>query len=163
MYSNVTTSTRINIFKCTYVHLCLFHSKLMKPLQHVSNLHWFCWPISQQLPQCSCTDLLPPTTKLRQGNVLTPVCHCVHRGLSATPWADNLLWSDTPLGRPLRQIHPRQRPPLGRHPPLMQIPPWPNTPKADTPRQTHTPAQWMLGCSQKAGSTLDTGMHSCVF
>ena len=37
MYSNVTTSTRINIFKCTYVHLCLFHSKLP---------HWFqCVPI----------------------------------------------------------------------------------------------------------------------
>ena len=28
----MTTSTRINIFKCTYVHLCLFHSKLP---------HWF--------------------------------------------------------------------------------------------------------------------------
>ena len=39
MYSNVTTSTRINIFKCTYVHLCLFHSKLMKLMR--SNLHWF--------------------------------------------------------------------------------------------------------------------------
>ena len=39
MYSNVTTSTRINIFKCTYVHLCLFHSKLMKLM--CSNLHWF--------------------------------------------------------------------------------------------------------------------------
>ena len=37
MYSNVTTSTRINIFKCTYIHLCLFHSKLP---------HWFqCVPI----------------------------------------------------------------------------------------------------------------------
>ena len=37
MYSNVTTSTRINIFKCTYVHLYLFHSKLP---------HWFqCVPI----------------------------------------------------------------------------------------------------------------------
>ena len=28
MYSNVTTSTRINILQCTYVHLRLFHLKL---------------------------------------------------------------------------------------------------------------------------------------
>ena len=25
MYSNVTTSTRINILQCTYIHLCLFY------------------------------------------------------------------------------------------------------------------------------------------
>ena len=33
---------------------------------------------------------LPPATKLRQGNVFTPVCHSVHRGgLPHTyPWAD---------------------------------------------------------------------------
>ena len=37
IYSNVTTSTRNKFFKCTYVHLCLFHSKLP---------HWFqCVPI----------------------------------------------------------------------------------------------------------------------
>ena len=41
MYSNVTTSTRINSRKCTYVHLCLFHSK---PVQHVQFLHRVCWP-----------------------------------------------------------------------------------------------------------------------
>ena len=35
IYSNVTTSTRINIFKCTYVHLCLFHSKLPHWFQYV--------------------------------------------------------------------------------------------------------------------------------
>ena len=28
LYSNVTTSTRKKFFKCTYVHLCLFHLKL---------------------------------------------------------------------------------------------------------------------------------------
>ena len=32
LYSNVTTSTRINILQCTYVHLRLFHSKLHSPL-----------------------------------------------------------------------------------------------------------------------------------
>ena len=36
MYSNVTTSTRINILQCTYVHLRLFHSKLHSTLR-VSN------------------------------------------------------------------------------------------------------------------------------
>ena len=36
MYSNVTTSTRINILQCTYVHLRLFHSKLHSSL-HVFN------------------------------------------------------------------------------------------------------------------------------
>ena len=33
LYSNVTTSTRINILQCTYVHLRLFHSKLHSPLR----------------------------------------------------------------------------------------------------------------------------------
>ena len=31
LYSNVTTSTRNKFYKCTYVHLCLFHSK---PIQY---------------------------------------------------------------------------------------------------------------------------------
>ena len=40
MYSNVTTSTRINILQCTYVHLCLFHSKLHStiPIQFSNGL-----------------------------------------------------------------------------------------------------------------------------
>ena len=44
--------------------------------------------------------------KLQQGNVFTPVCHSVHRGVSATP-----------LGRhPLGRHPPGQTPPV-RHPP----------------------------------------------
>ena len=42
--------------------------------------------------------ILPPATKLQQGNVFTPVCHSVHRGgVSATPppWVDTP-WADTP-------------------------------------------------------------------
>ena len=31
----------------------------------------------------NCLSLLPPVTKLRQGNVFTPVCHSVHGGVSA--------------------------------------------------------------------------------
>ena len=35
LYSNACRSTRINFFKCTYVHLCLFHSKC---IQYSTNL-----------------------------------------------------------------------------------------------------------------------------
>ena len=59
--------------------------------------------------------LLPPATKLRQGNVFTPVCHSVILsfcpGGSATPRAE------TPMGR-----HPLGRHPLGRHPPGQTLP-----------------------------------------
>ena len=51
----------------------------------------------------NCQPLLPPATKLRQGNVFTPVCHSVHRqGVCHIP-----------LGRP--RFLGRQPP--GRHPP----------------------------------------------
>ena len=43
--------------------------------------------------------LLPPATKLQQGNVFTPVCHSVHRG-----------WQTPLLGRP-----PMQTPPCTVH------------------------------------------------
>ena len=46
--------------------------------------------------------LLPSATKLQQGYVFTPVCHSVHRGVSAT------------------------LPPLGGHP-LVRHPPWADT------------------------------------
>ena len=49
--------------------------------------------------------LLPPATKLCQGNVFTPVCNSLPRG------------SATPLGRPPRQTHT----------------PWANTPPGQTP------------------------------
>ena len=46
MYSNVTTFTRINIFKCTYVHLCLFPFETNGTNAFQSTL--VCWPIMQQ-------------------------------------------------------------------------------------------------------------------
>ena len=49
MYSNVTTSTRINIFKCTYVHLCLFPFETNGTNAFQSTL--VCWPIMQQYLQ----------------------------------------------------------------------------------------------------------------
>ena len=71
--------------------------------------------------------------KLHQGNVFTPVCHSVHRGVSVTPLGRH------PLGR-----HPLDRHPLGRHPwadiplgrPPVQTPPGQTPP---LPGQTHTP------------------------
>ena len=50
-------------------------------------------------------DYYRPQTKLRKGNVFTPVCHSVHIGGVHPPLAD------TPLSR-----HPPGRHPPGRHP-----------------------------------------------
>ena len=62
--------------------------------------------------------LFPPATKLRQGNVFTPVCHSVHRGcLTDTPGQtaplDRQLRTDTPWTDPADR-HPLCRHPLGR-------------------------------------------------
>ena len=50
--------------------------------------------------------LLPPATKLWQGNVFTPVCHSVHGGICHTPSPG--------------QTPPRQTPSPGQTPPLAQ-------------------------------------------
>ena len=50
------------------------------------------------------SELLPPATKLRQGNVFTPVCHSLHRGgggsLSGRPRTEpprqRIPWTVTP-------------------------------------------------------------------
>ena len=52
--------------------------------------------------------LLPPATKLRQGNVFTPVCHSVHGG-SATP-GQTPPWADTPCA-----VHAGIRSTCGRY------------------------------------------------
>ena len=78
--------------------------------------------------------LLPPATKLQQGNVFTPVCQSFcSQEVSATytpgqtPRADTP-WAHAPLGTP---------------------------PRADTPS-----AQCMLGYGQQADGTHPTGMHT---
>ena len=44
--------------------------------------------------------LLPSATKLRQGNIFTPVCHSVHEGVSASVHAGiHPLWQTPPMGR----------------------------------------------------------------
>ena len=84
--------------------------------------------------------LFPPATKLRQGNVFTPVYQsfCSQGGVCHPP-------GHTPLGTPLAR-HPRAD----------------TTPQADTPRpDTPPPAKCMLGYSQQVDGTHPTGMHSC--
>ena len=48
----------------------------------------------QRSVTCIVETFLPPATKLRQGNVFTPVYHSVHRGVCHTP-----PWADIPLGQ----------------------------------------------------------------
>ena len=97
--------------------------------------------------------LLPPATKLRQGNVFTPVCHSVNRGevchtpLGRPPWTDTP-WADTPWADTNQAHNPLSRQPLDRPP--GQTPPW-----ADPP------VQCVLGYGQQAGGTHPTAMHSC--
>ena len=75
------------------------------------------------------TLLLPPATKLGQGNVFTGVCDSVNRGGL----------SQCMLGyHPPREQAP---PPRSRHPPWEQAPPK----KTDPPRSRPPPAQSMLG------------------
>ena len=76
-----------------------------------------------------CVSFLPSATKLRQGNVFTPVCQSVHRGggylpqcmLEYTPWVDTRL----------RQTPPRQTHTPGQTPPWADLPA--DIPQADTP------------------------------
>ena len=94
-------------------------------------------------PQVS---LLPSATKLRQGNVFTPVCFSVHR------WGVCLsaCWDIYPLDR---------QPPPGRHPQADTPPgrpPWADTPLGRHPLGRHPPAV------TAADSMHPTGMHSCI-
>ena len=56
MYSNVTTSTRINILQCTYVHLRLFDSKLHSPLR-VSSIRIYILIDGFVDPKCNRPDI----------------------------------------------------------------------------------------------------------
>ena len=113
----------------------LFSLKTMESLQNRVTTHF------------RATSLLPSATKLRQGNVFTPGCHSVHRGVSASVHAG----IHTPLEEaPTHQKHtprtdnpPRQTPPPQafpsplKHPPAHAFSRHPrlgrHTPQADTP------------------------------
>ena len=122
-------------------------------------------------------SFLPPATKLRQGNVFTPVCHSVHRGgcLATIPKADTPSWTDTQAQTPPwadtpRQTLPQVDPPLGRHPcaqcMLGNALPLPSTCWDTHPHPVHAgihppPAQCMLGYGHQSGGTHPTGMFTC--
>ena len=85
---------------------------------------------------------LPPTTKLQQGNVFTPVCHSVHRGSGRPPQeqtprlaADTLPGADTPLGAD-------------------------TLPGADPPQPPRAVHAGRYG--QQVDGTHPTGMHTCL-
>ena len=107
-----------------------------------------------------------PQQSCGQGNIFTPVCHSVHRGVSASvhagippprsrdplgadtpPRADNPPGVDTPWSRPPQSKHPpgADTPPRSRHPPGADIPgvytPQEQTPPrgAAIPKSRYTP------------------------
>ena len=152
------------------------------------GLNWY----QQQLPSRSSADqvntILPVFTarkrSLGQGNVFTPVCHSVHRGVGLpNPLPDTDPPRQTPpdadspgLGRPSLTQTPWMQTSLGWTYPPMQIPPnadppgWADPPGVgQTPRcrpfQMQTPGVWQTPpfryCRQ-VGGTHPTGMHTCL-
>ena len=75
-----------------------------------------------------CPLLLPPATKLWQGNILTGVCDSVHRGVCLSA-----CWDTTPQGP--------GRPPRGPGTPPDQAPPWTNPPDQAPPRTRYSKDQ----------------------
>ena len=128
------------------------------------GLNWY----QQQLPLRSSADqvntILPVFTARRrslgQGNVFTPVCHSVHRGVGLpnplpdtdpprqTPWMQTSLgWTDPPI-----QISPDADPPGWADPPgVGQTPPMQTLPDAD-PRGLADPPFPILSTSGRYAS-----------
>ena len=80
-----------------------------------------------------------PLTKLRKGNVFKPVCHSVHRGVSAS-WSEGVY-------RP-RQTPPKQTPldrrPLGRNPLDRHLSPMQTPPIQPLKRAVRIPLECIL-------------------
>ena len=117
---------------------------------------------------------------MREGNVFTPVCHSVYRGVSAsgsrgcTPPRHTPCWADTPqVDTPLATYTARHTPPP-RHTPRADTPsghntppghklrlgrhyPWTHPPSGKTPHWADTPVEMTI----EAGGTHPTGMYSC--
>ena len=70
---------------------------------------------------------LPPAVKLQQGNVFSPVCHSVHRGVCLWSW--ERVSATHLLGTPTRQKPPKADTSLGTHIPFC----------SHTPPSGHTP------------------------
>ena len=133
-------------------------------LLYVCFISDFIWSINCLLTR----SLLPLATKLRQGNVFTPVCDCIHGEVSVrvTPWTETPVWTETPLDRappgqrppfwtetrlwtetpgqrtPSEQRCPLDRePPLDRDPPCTEMPPRQRTPSGQRPSWTEMPSR----------------------
>ena len=98
-----------------------------------------------------------PQQSCGQGNIFTPVCHSVHRGVSAsvhagippppgaeTPWEQTPPQSRQPprSRHPLEQTPSEQTPPWSRHPPPgADIPQEQTSPEYTPPRSRHPPEE----------------------
>ena len=101
-------------------------------------------------------SFLPSVTKLRQGNVFTPVCQSFH-SQEAGCLADTSLVDpgQTPPVYNPQVDTPRQTPPVAWTDTPTR---WADTPWADSPRtDTPAPGRWLSA----ADGTHPTGMHSC--
>ena len=148
-----------------------FSEKIGKTQMTFSPLNSQWWILRRMLPSLN-NWLLPPATKLRQGNFLhLSVNHSVHREcLPLVPgvWphtpGQTPPWADTP-----RQTPPGQTPgrhPPGRHPPEQtppgQTPSWADTQQADGPLSRHPPGQTPLGRHPPPGQTLPGQTPLCI-
>ena len=100
--------------------------------------------------------LLPPTTKLRQGNV-----YCLSIILFTGGWCLPLVWGGVTATHSLGRHPPGQTLP-GRHPAgQTEMCMLGYTTSAQCMMGYTPPAQCILGCGQQVSSTHPTGMHSC--
>ena len=95
-------------------------------------------------------DHYRPQTKLRQGNVFTPVCDSVHRGREGG-------WSAQP---PPPDANPQG---LGRPPQMQNHRGWADPPMQTLPGLVRHPPGSTTGYDQQAGGTHPTGMHTCFY
>ena len=83
--------------------------------------------------------LLPPATKLRQGNIFTPVCHSIHSGACV----GRATHTSRPCMPPLPHMPPCHACPCHAHPSAMH-----------TPTTMHTPQQYYdMPVADKGGGT----------
>ena len=106
----------------------IFYEKLLKLASIRCELH-FCYKITQL--NSIQRDTFPdgyyrPKRSFGQGNIFTPVCHSVHRGV----WGEGFSLPDPPG----METPPEQTPPPDGEPPQMETPPgWRTPPDGEPP------------------------------
>ena len=137
------------------VHLRTHTSTSPQIMLPSSSGHWntYSWQTSSTHP----TGMLScyyPLTKLREGNVFTPVCHSVHMGVVCIPectWAEGMWWK--------RGVYPSMH--LDRGCGEGGVAKGGCEVRGDGKGGRTTP--WtQLVMAIKAGGTHPTGMHSCL-